>query len=443
MQLLSSALFAAILTLAGCSATGGPPEATAALCATDEGPALWAGKCVDGLAQGNGTATFEDSYIATITGEYDRGVPLGIVRVEYSGGGYYEGGLRDGEPHGFGIDMESRGEGYEGRWIDGFKDGDGIYIRSDGTRISGSWNARRGFQGSWYTDRTTGCQFWWRASADPVGEATWSGPCINGKANGEGIVTWSLSENGTPLKSEVRFRGTIIDGYIQGDGNWHQVQYYSNVVTTSKFDGTWKDGQRTGHGVEKRTSEYRESDSLDKVVVTYEGDWYADEYGGTGRREEITFSRDGRTEKLIEDGMFADNMLNGEGVSVREILYVTGDSFLERSKGKFENRQFRGYGQFEFKRTTGIAVNSGSATYPTEISNGGTGVVNYADGSQFEGEVDATGSPTKGECVLKSVNYSGACVAQTVKTSDWSHETWLVSPNERETLLFRIGTWVN
>lgn len=162
-----------------------------------------------------------------------------------------------------------------------------------------------------------------------------------------------------------------------------------------------------------------------------------------GRREEIKYSRDGHTEKLIEDGMFANNKLNGEGISVQEILYATGDTLLERSEGKFENGQFRGHGQLEFERTTETTVVSGSATYPTEISNGGTGIVNYADGSRFEGEVDATGSPTKGQCTLKSTNYSGSCVAQTVKTSDWSSETWLVSSNERETPLLKIGTWVN
>lgn len=443
MQLLCSTLFAAMLTLAGCAAQSGPTETITALCATDDGPALWTGKCVNGLAQGVGTATFEDSDIATIKGEYDGGVPSGIVRVEYSLGGYYEGGLRDGEPHGFGIDMEPWGEGYEGHWVDGFKDGDGIYIRSDGTRIQGTWSQKRGFEGSWYRDRTTNCRFWWRASSDPVGEATWSGPCIYGKASGEGLITWSLSENGTTLESEVRFRGTIIDGYIQGSGSWHQVQYYSNVVTTSVFNGTWKDDQRIGHGIETRTSQYQEPDSLDRVVVTYEGDWYVDEYGGMGRREEIKYSRDGRTEKLIEDGMFADNMLNGEGISVQEIFYATGDTLLERSEGKFEDGQFRGYGKVESERTTETTVLSQSATYPTEIWNGGTGVVDYADGSRFEGAVDATGTPTNGECTLKSTNYSVACVAHTVKTSDWSGETWLVSPDERETPLLKIGMRVN
>lgn len=443
MRLLCSILFAATLTLAGCTDNGGPTETTTVLCATDDGPALWTGKCVNGLAQGVGTATFEDSYIATIKGEYDGGVPSGIVRLEYSSGGYYEGGRRDGEPHGYGIRMEPWGEGYEGHWVDGFKDGDGIYIRSDGTRISGTWRQRHGFEGGWYTDRTTDCRFWWGASSDPGGEATWSGPCIDGKASGEGIVTWSLSKNETRLESEVRFGGTIIDGYIQGGGSWHQVRYNSNVVTTSVFNGTWKDGQRIGHGIETRTGEYLEPDSLDKVVVTYEGDWYADEYGGTGRREEIKYSRDGRTETLIEDGMFANNMLNGEGRSVREILDATGDTWLERSEGKFENRQFLGYGQVEFERTTETTVISSNAMYPTEIWNGGTGVVSYADGSRFEGTVDATGSPTKGECTLTSTNYSGACVAHTVKTSDWSGEIWLVNPYELEKPLLKIGTWAN
>ena len=81
----------------------------------DYEPFTWFGDCVEGRASGEGALVF-----------------LG-------GEGVYEGGMRSGKPHGYGVLTWSNGFRYEGELYQGMQHGTGTLIRANGERYEGGW----------------------------------------------------------------------------------------------------------------------------------------------------------------------------------------------------------------------------------------------------------------------------------------------------------------
>ena len=77
----------------------------------------WSGGCVEGKAPGEGRVVWRDS----------------------KGESVYEGGMRDGKPHGHGTYTFADGSRYEGEWRDGKPHGHGTYTRAHGRRHEGEW----------------------------------------------------------------------------------------------------------------------------------------------------------------------------------------------------------------------------------------------------------------------------------------------------------------
>lgn len=413
-------------------------------CSTYEGPAHWSGKCIQGIAQGDGVATYEDSYIATLKGYLVDGVPNGKVNITYSEGGSYHGEMKDGEYHGFGIDMEPWGEGFEGNWVDGFKDGEGVYINVDGTRIEGVWRRGVGLVGAWYTDLGTGCKLWWSAAETPTGTVSWSGECVGGKANGPGTVKWAADAEDVDatLRSEATFYGALDAGRLQGPGNWQQTREYRNSIVSITIDGRWDNGELNGAVEYERVSRHNGMGGF-STTTTYRGEFGNGVFAGYGKREEMKEHPDGRLEKLTEEGQFADNMLNGEGTRIEEKTNNNGDLTFESSTGYFSDRHFRGHGDqtVEHKSETGRFL--ALLSYPAHNEDGGTGTIRYANADLFEGSVDSWGTPIEGTCELTSVDYTGPCIARSKKTSDYSGVTCLVSPENENNCLKEIISWVS
>lgn len=99
------------------------------------------------------------------------------------------------------------------------------------------------FAGEWIADRNTNCQVW-NANPAPGESIDWSGPCVNGKANGKGVLQWYL--NGAP---NGRYEGEQRDGLLNGKGiyTWttgdrYEGEYRDDRRTNGTF--TWKNGTR-------------------------------------------------------------------------------------------------------------------------------------------------------------------------------------------------------
>lgn len=132
----------------------------------------WSGKCVGGLADGLGTATFSShgKILETITAEFDRGQTRdGHISVGWPDGSHYEGGGLEGRMEGWGVLTTAAGDRFEGQWHAGKLDGHGVALWADGDRYDGNWRAGiaegqgvqiwsdgRKYEGEWHNDLPDG-----------------------------------------------------------------------------------------------------------------------------------------------------------------------------------------------------------------------------------------------------------------------------------------------
>jgi hypothetical protein len=89
--------------------------------------------------------------------------------------------------------------------------------------------------GSWIVDAKSGCQVW---NPNPQLEETvsWSGSCVNGRAEGRGIAQWS--KHGIPSETD--------------QGEWHdgrQVNTGTQSWSSGRYEGEISDGEPNGSGV--------------------------------------------------------------------------------------------------------------------------------------------------------------------------------------------------
>jgi hypothetical protein len=127
-----------------------------------------------------------------------------------------------------------------------------------------------------------GCKVW-DPHPLPNESVTWSGSCLEGYADGPGVVQWLADgQPGTRVEGTLargkpvgkttvvrpdgaRFDGTYVDGERSGKGVWtwangaryqgdwlHDQHNGVGVMTYAngdRYEGDWKDGKRSGHGV--------------------------------------------------------------------------------------------------------------------------------------------------------------------------------------------------
>jgi hypothetical protein len=110
--------------------------------------------------------------------------------------------------------------------------------------------------GAWIVDPGTSCKVW---NPNPQGGETikWSGPCVNGVAQGRGSLQWfkdnRLSEQddgewqdgrqtgvGTQVWQGGRYEGQLRDGEPDGHGVW--------TLPTGRYDGEFQNGKPNGKG---------------------------------------------------------------------------------------------------------------------------------------------------------------------------------------------------
>ena len=101
----------------------------------------WTGACVDGYAEGLGTATFtHDGQSQSFTAFFVHGViPDGHVITRWGQGWSYDGETVGGRFNGAGILTTDASDRFEGLWTDGKMNGFGVLLRANGERYAGDW----------------------------------------------------------------------------------------------------------------------------------------------------------------------------------------------------------------------------------------------------------------------------------------------------------------
>jgi hypothetical protein len=101
----------------------------------------WTGECVDGYAEGLGTATFtHDGQTQSFTASFTHGViPDGHIITRWGQGWSYDGDTVAGRFNGAGILTTNTSDRFEGLWTDGKMNGFGVLRKADGERYAGDW----------------------------------------------------------------------------------------------------------------------------------------------------------------------------------------------------------------------------------------------------------------------------------------------------------------
>jgi hypothetical protein len=164
---------------------------------------------------------------------------------------------------------------------------------------------------SWAVDPATGCRIGWVSDGGTVVTAAgWTGPIVNGLAEGQGTLTVTLrTKDGKEIR--VAIEGVMKAGKLDGKANakWSNGESYSgdykdgrmdgkgaySWANGAKYDGEFKADGKNGYGIDR----YANGDS-------YEGEFKNNKREGQG----IYRFPDGRS----HEGEWKNDVPNGQGV---------------------------------------------------------------------------------------------------------------------------------
>ncbi len=116
----------------------------------------------------------------------------------------------------------------------------------------------------------------WNAGLHAKSTVTWSGVCVNGKAQGRGTQVWRYLEDGD--WKENKYTGDLKDGKSHGRGVFEWA-------SGDRYEGDWKDGKFNGRGVlvfangDRYEGDYRDGKEHGRgVYVWADGARYAGDY---------------------------------------------------------------------------------------------------------------------------------------------------------------------
>ncbi|XDD51913.1 MORN repeat-containing protein [Leptospira sp. WS92.C1] len=169
----------------------------------------------------------------------------GFAKIQYRGGSYYEGYVKNSHPDGYGLFKNEEGHLYRGEWKRGQKQGKGFYRYPDGSSYSGFFlnNKKHGIG-----------QFVWRDGSTL--NSRWN----EDKPDGAGRL---ILTDGIKLDGVYR-SGRIFDGkgaFIYPNGNI--------------YIGSWRAGKREGYGILQ--------DESGKII--YKGNWKKDIEAPNSKKE--------------------------------------------------------------------------------------------------------------------------------------------------------------
>ena len=175
----------------------------------------------------------------------------------------YDGGLKDGLPHGFGIWKHSSGVYYAGDFYEGLWHGRGTWIHPEGIKYAGEW--RKG-------------EYHGRGTLILLSGARYDGFWFEGKKHGPGIYRWPDGQTYTGWWAFDRHEGFGIlenpDGFSYR-GDWHDGRRNGEGSAIypdgSEYYGQWLNDMRHGQGT---------MIFFDGTI--YEGGWSEDKQHGEG-----------------------------------------------------------------------------------------------------------------------------------------------------------------
>ena len=240
----------------------------------------------------------------------------------------------------------------------------------------------------WLEDPISGCMVW---SPDAPGDdeaISWSGGCVDGKAEGEGVLAWFAQ--GTLAG---RYQGPMIAGMANGNGTLYMVDNkvgsgYLRVegqFSQSFIDGYVRVTEADGGSFEGR---------IDELTMNGEGIWRSADGGmyegpleaGKPNGEGYAELADGTRYR----GTFVDGLASGNG----EMIDAEGNYY----QGEFEDDHFHGQGRMEYADgatyvgsfRTGELDGQGTYTSPEGIRYQGRFVAGRPDGTVAVTSVDGS-----------------------------------------------------
>ena len=214
----------------------------------------WSGSCKDDKAYGNGVAQFSD-------------------------GGTYRGDAQGGRAHGRGEVVDAEGDRYEGEFAGGRRHGVGTQSSPNGRRVTGRWHRGKLVEVYESSASPESQDVRWGGAGAQDGAATegagsaalpavrcklafagmsldWTGPCKDGRADGEGRATAPDGSTyaGSASQGKPHGHGTVKTangGYYQGafrnglQHGWALVRNAGGRMYRAEF----RDGQQVGKSI--------------------------------------------------------------------------------------------------------------------------------------------------------------------------------------------------
>ena len=244
------------------------------------------------------------------------------------------------------------------------------------------------------------CSIWNRMPQDQE-QVFWNGNCKNGKAHGEGTLTYRFSFNSTMV--EEVYRGSLRNGKNHGYGEytWSGGDVYAGEFNDSDITGlgTWfyntgkkyvgevRNGSREGLGMLTGkdfhvAGEFRDEKLKGLTIVTLpDPNTQSDQ---PIRRTPVTIRvvEDFKTKRilqkfyvrrLVKDKIFGSYRL--ERAETKIITFGNGDKYV----GGLENGKRHGHG---------VYIESGGSKYVGEFDNNqysGLGIILFKDGNKYVG----------------------------------------------------------
>lgn len=131
----------------------------------------------------------------------------------------------------------------------------------------------------WLKDPVTGCELWHPEDPGADEVVSWSGACVDGKAEGRGVGTWV---DGKGLLG--RFEGTMRAGKAEGSAT-AAIRDEDDATTYNHYDGNFQGGLPAGQGTLVTASGYEVSgevlgglDHMRGTLVAPDGDMVRGEF---------------------------------------------------------------------------------------------------------------------------------------------------------------------
>ncbi len=276
-----------------------------------------------------GSFTYEDADNSdnsfVYEGEWEDGLANGQGTMTWESGTVYEGEFAGGKRSGQGTMTWADGAVYEGEWVNGLRNGQGTYTKTNGYY----------YEGEWKDGKVSGQGTSTFAKDDESGRLGYVGEFADDKRNGQGTMTW---------KSGAVYEGEWKDGVRSGQG----TETYAEDDDNGRRDyvGQWENDQRNGQGTMTWTNgnvyegEWKDGIRSGQGTITsvkgevYEGEWKDDQRNGQGT---MTYAKDDQYKRRNYIGQWENGKQNGEGT----MTWTNGGVY----EGEWKDGLRNGYGK--------------------------------------------------------------------------------------------------